>query len=209
MQTNKRCCDWLQRLQLLLYTSLWKLQLSGLLLVRLSATKPNQTAPSGWETSSSQHFWMSFWNMFITHYWQNTQADSQCFSCSHTCSPFDHAEVSAHPPTAFRALCIVPLPCKCLWAESQRALPAQISGAQHVLQCSYRCVRIRAPASSHRPSSQGQGVTTDHQDGIYSIGSGLEKKGNSQDVELFCSDICKTKHFNFLCQNETLFWLFK
>lgn len=33
---------------------------------------------------------------------------------------------------------------------------------------------------------------------------GGEEGANYQEVELFCSDICKTKHFNFLCQNETL-----
>lgn len=210
MQTNKRCCDWLQCVQLLLCAALWKLQLSGLLLGRLS---PN--CSPNWDKSPFQPSWMSHWSMFITHYWQNKQADGQCLACSHTRSSWPGwgvPEVSAHPPTAFRALCTVPLPCRCLWTESQTALPAQISRAQHSLQCSYCSARIRAPASSHRPSSQERGVTRDHQDGIYSAGSGLKKKRGrrgriTKRLSYFALTFAK-QNISIFCVKMKL-WLFK
>jgi len=204
MQTNKRCCDWLQRLQLLLYTSLWKLQLSGLLLVRLTATKPNCSL------KLRNKFLPALLNVILKYVHNSllakyTSRQSVLLLLTHVFTLW---------PCWGQCT-----PTHCFQSPLHRALTLQVPLSRVPKSPSspnFRgsaCPAVQLPLcqdqGSSIPSSQGQGVTTDHQDGIYSIGSGLEKKGNSQDVELFCSDICKTKHFNFLCQNETLFWLFK
>lgn len=87
-------------------------------------------------------------------------------------------KLSGHLPSGFGALCILPLTCKCLWTlKPQRAFPPQISTTQCAQGCSYLCVRVRAPTSSCRSSSQGQGAMTDHQGGIYNSWLWFRKKG--------------------------------